>query len=104
MTGLTEASAARQAPPALLLHVENTYMRDGETFVVRATADWAATEFPVLGDAATSHTYRVAAFLSYVSSAGASVCQSICSGHYIAYVFNGGWWFELHDTSATRLL
>ena len=97
---VAEDCAARQAPPALLLRVADTYTQDDEPRAAMVAADWSSAEFRVsdFGDPRSCPCYRVTCFISHADAVAVAA-----PAHYIAYVRNGSRWFALNDTSVVAL-
>ena len=66
---LTGDQAMQEAPPALVIRVENVYEQGEEYFAIDAQADWelGELEFTVLGKADSRPRYRVEAFVANYS-------------------------------------
>ena len=106
VSSLTGDRAIAEAAPALVVRVENIYEAGGEYFTVDAKARWSSEPFAVTvrDDPDQCPRYVVAGYVAHMRGEGVDALQQMRSGHYIAYVYCGGVWFEMDDAKVISLI
>jgi hypothetical protein len=98
LTGsLTDDQALREAPPALIIRVENIYEQNDVYFSVDALASWDATrlELTVMGDDSNTVVYKVSGYVAHVYHGDVDARQRMSSGHYVAYMNMDDTWYRV---------
>jgi hypothetical protein len=97
IASLTGEQALQEAPPALIVRVENIYEQNDEYFFIDALVSWDATrlELTVMGDDNNTVVYKVSGYVAHIYHGDVDARQRMSSGHYVAYMNMDDTWYRV---------